>query len=106
MTDQLDWKHQWGKQGHWAEKLFDVTPPVLTYSENVGSEKNDQGKVATGVLYIDTKAPDLYETLNAIDKPLNTLNEKELCPGSDKLKTINQGLNQFSKLTPILEAIS
>ena len=44
MTDQFDWKHQRGKQGHWAEKLFDVTPPVLTDSEKVGSEKNDQGK--------------------------------------------------------------
>ena len=61
--------------------------------EYVCREKNDEGKVATGLLYIDTKAPDLYETLNAIDKPLNMLNEKELCPGSDKLKTINEGLN-------------
>ena len=76
------------------EKLdssYDPTDANLAL--NTVREKNDEGKVATGLLYIDTKAPDLYKTLNAIDKPLNTLNEKELCPGSDKLKTINEGLN-------------
>ena len=76
------------------EKLdssYDPTDANLAL--NTVREKNDEGKVATGLLYIDTKAPDLYETLNAIDKPLNMLNEEELCPGSDKLKTINEGLN-------------
>ena len=76
------------------EKLdssYDPTDANLAL--NTVREKNDEGKVATGLLYINTKAPDLYETLNAIDKPLNMLDEKELCPGSNKLKTINEGLN-------------
>ena len=73
------------------DKSYDPTDANLAL--NTVREKNDEGKVATGLLYIDPKAPDLYETLHAVDVPLNTLNEEELCPGSDKLKTINEGLN-------------
>ena len=73
------------------DKSYDPTDANLAL--NTVREKNDEGKVATGLLYIDPKAPDLYETLHAVDVPLNTLCEEELCPGSDKLKTINEGLN-------------
>jgi 2-oxoglutarate ferredoxin oxidoreductase subunit beta len=46
----------------------------------------------TGLLYINTEAKDLKEILNVVDKPLNQLNEKDLCPGTKKLQEINKDL--------------
>ena len=34
----------------------------------------------------------LKEILNLTDTPLNKLSEKELCPGSESLKKINESL--------------
>ena len=52
----------------------------------------EEGKVLTGLLYINTESKDLKETLNVVDKPLNQLNEKDLCPGEEKLQEINKDL--------------
>ena len=49
-------------------------------------------KVLTGLLYIDPEAKDLEETLNLTKKPLNRLNQRELCPGKEKLLKINNSL--------------
>ena len=50
------------------------------------------GEILTGLLYIDPESGDLHQLLETSDQPLNTLTEKELCPGSDALKSINAGL--------------
>jgi 2-oxoglutarate/2-oxoacid ferredoxin oxidoreductase subunit beta len=50
------------------------------------------GQVVTGVLYIADEPQDLHAHLNTTDAPLNTLGEKELCPGSAVLEKINAGL--------------
>ena len=50
------------------------------------------GEILTGLLYIDPDSGDLHQLLETSDKPLNTLTEKELCPGSEALKSINAGL--------------
>ena len=53
-------------------------------------QKSDQdGKVLTGLLYIDPKSKDLNEILNIVDKPLNQLDKNDLCPGKSELKKIN-----------------
>ena len=52
----------------------------------------EEGKVLTGLLYINNESKDLKETLNVVDRPLNQLNEEDLCPGSEKLKEINEDL--------------
>jgi 2-oxoglutarate/2-oxoacid ferredoxin oxidoreductase subunit beta len=51
-----------------------------------------KGQVVTGVLYIADEPQDLHAHLNTCDAPLNTLGEKELCPGSAALDKINAGL--------------
>jgi 2-oxoglutarate/2-oxoacid ferredoxin oxidoreductase subunit beta len=51
-----------------------------------------KGQVVTGVLYIADEPEDLHAHLDTCDAPLNTLSEKELCPGSAALDKINAGL--------------
>ncbi len=55
-------------------------------------ESKAKGQVLTGLFYIDPDSQDLHSTNNTVDKPLNELREKELCPGSDMLEKINQSL--------------
>ena len=50
------------------------------------------GEVVTGLLYLENNPQDLHNHLNTNDKPLNELNEPELCPGSEALATFNQSL--------------
>ena len=51
-----------------------------------------KGQVVTGVLFIDEKPHDLHHHLATVNRPLNTLSEKDLCPGSAALAKINAGL--------------
>jgi 2-oxoglutarate ferredoxin oxidoreductase subunit beta len=51
-----------------------------------------KGQVVTGLLYVDAEAEDLHSHLNTVEAPLNTLGEKELCPGTVALEKINASL--------------
>jgi 2-oxoglutarate ferredoxin oxidoreductase subunit beta len=51
-----------------------------------------KGQVVTGVLYIAEEPRDLHASLKTVKQPLNTLGEKELCPGSSALDKINASL--------------
>jgi 2-oxoglutarate ferredoxin oxidoreductase subunit beta len=51
-----------------------------------------KGQVVTGLLYVDADAEDLHSHLNTVAVPLNTLSEKELCPGTAALEKINAAL--------------
>jgi 2-oxoglutarate/2-oxoacid ferredoxin oxidoreductase subunit beta len=51
-----------------------------------------KGQVVTGLLYVDAEAEDLHNHLNTVAAPLNTLGEKELCPGTAALEKINASL--------------
>jgi len=48
------------------------------------------GKVLTGLLYIDPKSTELHDLMGTTDKPLNKMTKEELCPGSEALEVINQ----------------
>lgn len=48
-----------------------------------------QGKIATGLLYINQSMSDLHELQETVDRPLNSLGNQELCPGSETLNDIN-----------------
>jgi 2-oxoglutarate/2-oxoacid ferredoxin oxidoreductase subunit beta len=52
-------------------------------------ERQAAGEVVTGLLYVDPDSTDCHEIMNTIQKPLNTLAEKELCPGNGALDRIN-----------------
>ena len=46
----------------------------------------------TGLLYMNPDCNDLHHLLQTSDRPLNSLTKEELCPGSEILKEINEGL--------------
>lgn len=52
-------------------------------------EAKANGEILTGLLYIDPDSQDLHQVLDTVDQPLNTLREKDLCPGSSALEKIN-----------------
>ena len=51
-----------------------------------------KGQIVTGLIFVDSDPEDLHRHFNTVDKPLNTLAEKELCPGSAMLDKINASL--------------
>lgn len=54
-------------------------------------ESKLKNEILTGLIYIEPESKDLHEILQTCDKALNSLTEKELCPGSKALEKINQG---------------
>ncbi|MFL2697588.1 MAG: 2-oxoacid:ferredoxin oxidoreductase subunit beta [Gammaproteobacteria bacterium] len=75
------------------EKLSKEYDPLDKKSalENLISA-DKEGKVTTGLLYIDPEAKDLKETINMVDTPLNELKEDILCPGQRFIDGINDQL--------------
>jgi 2-oxoglutarate ferredoxin oxidoreductase subunit beta len=55
-------------------------------------ERQEEGEVVTGLLYVEADGEDLHAHLGTVAKPLNALNERELCPGSAVLEKFNAGL--------------
>jgi 2-oxoglutarate ferredoxin oxidoreductase subunit beta len=51
-----------------------------------------EGQIVTGLLYVDNDPDDLHSHLATVDAPLNSLGEKELCPGSAVLERFNASL--------------
>ena len=47
------------------------------------------GKVTTGLLYIDSDAGDLHQAMGTPAQALNSYSTQDLCPGADKLDEIN-----------------
>jgi DNA-binding NtrC family response regulator len=90
-----------------SKRLEDVPHLVEYFSEQISKNYNpenkieaikkiqqseQQGKVLTGLLYINPKAKDLKEILHVVDTPLNKLVERDLCPGKEKINQINSSL--------------
>ncbi len=51
--------------------------------------REEAGEIVTGLIYLDTDPEDLHAHLNTVNRPLNRLGEKELCPGSAALDALN-----------------
>ena len=52
----------------------------------------DEGRILTGLLYLDPNSQNLNQNLKLASKPLNEMGKDELCPGSRVLNSINEGL--------------
>ena len=50
------------------------------------------GSILTGLMYINEDSRDLHEVLETSQKPLNQLDETDLCPGNKMLMNINASL--------------
>jgi len=55
-------------------------------------EHQRRGEFVTGLLYVRPDARDLHASFNTVPAPLNSLGEKELCPGGGMLERINASL--------------
>jgi 2-oxoglutarate ferredoxin oxidoreductase subunit beta len=55
-------------------------------------ERAAAGEIVTGLLYVEPDGEDLHDNLKTVHKPLNTLGERELCPGSGALEKFNASL--------------
>ncbi len=55
-------------------------------------EADTRGEILTGLLFVDTDAQDVHSVINTSERPLNSMSEKELCPGSEALERINESL--------------
>ena len=53
-------------------------------------EYKDEGKVLTGLLFIDPDSREVHDSMNTTTVPLRYLDRYTLCPGADALKGINQ----------------
>jgi len=51
-----------------------------------------EGKLLTGLIYVDPDSENFHEILNVPKTPLNSLTQNDLCPGSNTLAGINEGL--------------
>ena len=72
--------------------------PTTTPHDRIGGDElpaaaTPPGEVVTGLLYVDRRPEDLHApSATRSTAPLNTLGEKELCPGSAALDKINASL--------------
>lgn len=55
-------------------------------------EHKSRGQVLTGLIYMDPESQDFHEMLETTKRPLNALQEADLCPGNRVLQDINQSL--------------
>ena len=51
-----------------------------------------KGQIVTGLLFVEKESEDLHAHLHTVDKPLNALGTKELCPGSAALDQFNASM--------------
>ena len=51
-----------------------------------------KGQIVTGLLYVEQDPEDLHAHLHTVAVPLNTLGEKELCPGQAALEKFNASM--------------
>ena len=64
---------------------FDRTSAMIKMEEY-----RNRGQILTGLLYMDRNTQDLHEILETSQKPLNQLDETDLCPGNRVLQTVNE----------------
>lgn len=57
---------------------------------NALQNSRNKNEILTGLLYIQPESTDLHHTIQTSDRPLNSLGQHELCPGTIALADINQ----------------
>lgn len=59
---------------------------------NYLQERQAEGEIVTGLLYVDDQAEEMHQHLQTVATPLNQLNVAELCPGNRALDALNAAL--------------
>ena len=74
-------------------KLAKDWDPLDRFSAiNAVQRAKRDGEILTGLLYINEDSTDLHSVLKTTARPLNSLSEAELCPGSQALAALNHSL--------------
>jgi 2-oxoglutarate ferredoxin oxidoreductase subunit beta len=74
-------------------KLGQDWDPMDRFSAiNAMQKAKAKNEILTGLLYMNEESKDLHNMLGTTEKPLNSMTQAELCPGSAKLKEINASL--------------
>ncbi len=89
---EIDVKMHDGSHLHLHKLENEWNPKDRLSSANAVLKARMKGEILTGLIYIDEDTEPLHDVINTTMMPLNTLTEKELCPGSKKLADINAGL--------------
>lgn len=66
---------------------FDRRSAMMTLEDHRGS-----GSILTGLIYMNKDSRDLHDVLETSQRPLNQLEEGDLCPGNKMLENINASL--------------
>ena len=75
---------------HKVDSKEDVTNRLKAVN-NLETEK-EKGRLLTGLLYVNQDIQETHDIINSTLRPLNTLDEKDLCPGNEALQKINESL--------------
>jgi 2-oxoglutarate ferredoxin oxidoreductase subunit beta len=70
------------------ERDYDPTDRSQAYQVLEEAERNNW--LVTGLIYVDTKKPSMFETYNIPETPLNRLTEKQLRPARETLDELNR----------------
>jgi 2-oxoglutarate ferredoxin oxidoreductase subunit beta len=70
----------------------DFDPRDRIKAMNYLAQRQADGQVVTGLLYVEDEPRDLHAALGTVPAPLNTLGERELCPGRAALDQLNASL--------------
>jgi 2-oxoglutarate ferredoxin oxidoreductase subunit beta len=73
-------------QLHKSNNSFDITKRRSAL--NALEYHREKGQILTGILHVNKSLKDIHDILETTDKPLNTLTQKELCPGNQTLQQI------------------
>ena len=69
----------------------DWNPLDRVSAMNAVQKARVENEILTGLLYLNTESRDLHELIETSEKPLNSLTKKDLCPGAEVLRAINDG---------------
>ncbi|MBT5331434.1 MAG: 2-oxoacid:ferredoxin oxidoreductase subunit beta [Porticoccaceae bacterium] len=72
---------------HKAESSYD--PSDRLSAINKVQEYKDDGKILTGLIYLDPVAAEFHEMMDTSEMPFNQMGDTELCPGKECLNRIN-----------------
>lgn len=75
---------------HKADSSKDVTDRHRAVSSL--EEEKARGRLLTGLIYVNPDIMETHDIINSSLRPLNSLNEEDLCPGNKALQKINASL--------------
>ena len=76
------------RQG-WDQRAIEALAGALSDALDRPDFRAAVGELVTGLIYMDSSASDMHANLNTVSAPLNSLSEKDLCPGSKGLDSFN-----------------